>query len=488
MYRLVKIFIIPIAILANTLLFGQKSGEIAKNKESAIQFIESIKVELTKMSDSIWKFAEIGLQEYKSSKLLADYAENNGFKVERNISGLPTAFIASYGSGKPIIGITGEYDALSGLSQKTVPRKEVLFENAAGHGCGHNLIGVGALGAAMAVKELIDKGQIKGTIRYYGTPAEENYVAKLYLARDGYFNDLDVCLNWHPRDRIKSYLKNTEAVLDYTFKFKGKTAHAAADPWNGKSALDGVESFLDGINLLREHVKPTVRIHYVITNGGKIPNVVPDYAEVWLWARDNNMSDLLILGERIKNIAKGAALIADVGYEIVLNNGIYNTLVNKRGSEILQANLENLGSIVYSESEIEFAHQMQEAVGLKKTGMLDKPFSLENAMNDEVPGTSDIGDVSWITPVITLIATTAPENVPWHSWCVVASGGMSIGHKGMLYSAKAMTMTMIDLYLNSNLIKEIEAEFERKIGSFKYKTMLPTGPPPIPKSSSNDNN
>jgi aminobenzoyl-glutamate utilization protein B len=479
MDRLVKILIIPIAILTNAALFGQKSNDIAKSKDLAIQFIDSTKGELTKMSDSIWKFAEIGLEEYKSSKLLADYAEDHGFKVERNVSGLPTAFIASYGSGKPIIGITGEYDALPGLSQKAIPRKEALYENEPGHGCGHNLLGVGALGAALAVKELMDKGLIKGTIRYYGTPAEENYSAKLYLARDGYFNDLDVCLNWHPMDRIKSYIKNSEAVLDFTFKFNGKPAHAAADPWDGKSALDGVESFLDGINLLREHVKPTVRIHYVITDGGKVPNVVPDYAEVWLWARDNDMGNLLIIGERIKNIAKGAALIADVKYNVVLNNGMYNVLANKKGSEVLQSNLEMLGPINYTDYEIEFAHNIQENAGIEITGLLNNPLSLDDAIYDEKPFTSDIGDVSWIAPVITLITTTAPESVPWHSWCVVASGGMSIGHKGMIYSSKALAMTMVDLYKDPNLIIDINKESKNRKGSFIYQTMLPEGPPPI---------
>jgi aminobenzoyl-glutamate utilization protein B len=421
------------------------------------------------------------LEEYKSSKFLADIAEKNGFKVERGISGMPTAFIASFGTGKPVIGITGEYDALPGLSQKAIPKKEALIEGGPGHGCGHNLIGTGALGTAMAIKILIENGSLKGTIRYYGTPAEENYGGKLYMARDGFFDDLDICMNWHPSDLTKAYFKDSYALFDYSIRFHGRTAHASDSPWDGRSALDAVESFVNGINLLREHVKPGVRMHYVITRGGDIPNVIPDNTEVWLWTRNIDMNDLFKLDERIKDIAKGASMIAGVEQEIIFNSGLYNVLRNKKGSELLQSNLELLGPISFSKDEYEFAYQIQEGSQIKRTGLRNKPLTLDEASIEPADFTSDIGDVSWIVPTITLLAVCVPEGVPVHSWGSTSTFGGSIGHKGMIYASKALALTMIDLYKDPEHLKAIQKEFAERKGSIVYKTMLPVGPPPTPE-------
>ncbi len=467
--------------LITSSLNSQTSDASNHNKHQAIQYIDSIAGDLTGLSDSIWSFAEIGLEEYKSSRCISDYAERGGFIVEREISGMPTAFIASYGQGKPIIGVFSEYDALPGLSQKAISKKEAFTEGAPGHGCGHNLIGTGGLGAAMAIKDMMEKGLIHGTIRLYGTPAEENQGGKKYMLRDGRFSDLDVCLDWHPSDRIKSIVMNTQGILDFTFKFKGVAAHAGLAPWEGRSALDGVESFLDGINLLREHVKPTVRIHYVITKGGEVPNVVPENAEVWLWVRDIEMENLFEIGERVKEIAKGAAIIAGVEYEVVLNSGVYNTLKNKKGAEVLQSNIELLGPIKYTEKETEFAQKIQEASGFEKTGLSDKVLSMAEALNDPQSFASDVGDVSWNVPEISLKTITVPENIPLHTWGVVACGGMSIGHKGMIYSSKALALTMIDLFENPDLISEIKQEFTERKGSQVYTPILHDGPPPLPE-------
>jgi len=475
------IFIIVVSFILVASISGQSGKKFSKEKEAVIGYIESIQGELIKVSDTIWKYAEIGLEEYKSSILLADFAEKNGFKVERGISGMPTAFIASYGKGKPVIGITGEYDALPGLSQKAIPRKELVIEGGLGHGCGHNLLGTGALGAALAIKTLIENGLIKGTIRYYGTPAEENYGGKLYMARDGYFDDLDICLNWHPWDLTKTYLRDSYAILDYSIRFHGKTAHASAYPWDGRSALDAVESFVNGINLLREHVKPTVRMHYVITKGGDIPNVIPDNTEVWLWTRDFDINSLLKLDERIKDIAKGASMIAGVDQEITLNSGMYNILPNMKGTELLQSNLELLEPISYSRDESAFTDQIQGELGLIKSGMRSQPLSLDEALVDPRNLTSDIGDVSWIVPVISLTSVCRPEGVPAHSWSSTASYGTIIGHKGMVYASKALALTMIDLYKIPSLIEEIKKEFVVRKGSIVYKALLPEGPPPIPQ-------
>jgi aminobenzoyl-glutamate utilization protein B len=479
--------LIYLVVFSCSVINGQESNNFHPAKTNAIQFIESIDDKLIRLSDSIWKIPELGLEEYLSSRIIIEYLANSGFRIENGVAGMPTAFIATYGSGKPIIGITGEYDALPGLSQKVDSKKDPFKEGASGHGCGHNLIGIGSLGLVLAIKDLMEKGLINGTIRYYGTPAEENIGGKMWMVRDGYFDDLDVCINWHPEPYTKSYVKTSQAILDYHFRFKGKTSHASIDPWEGKSALDGVESFLHGINLLREHVKPSVRIHYTITNGGRAPNIVPDFAEVWLWVRDNSMQDLLPIGERIKKIAQGAALIAEVDHEIKLNCGMYNILPIEKGAEILQSNLETLGPIEYSDYEINFSHQIQRAAGIPESGVNGIPFALEAALNDTRTFASDIGDVSFVVPVITLLVTAAPVDVPWHSWCVVASSGMSIGHKGMIYSSKAMAMTMIDLYLKPSLIDDLNLEFNKKIGSFQYQSMLPDGPPPLPLKNDNNN-
>ena len=252
--------------------------------------IDNHEKELIGLSDKIWGFAETALKELESSKLLADYAEAKGFKVTRGVAGMPSAFIAEYGSGKPIVGIMGEYDALPGLSQKAIPTRDPLVAEGAGHGCGHNMFGAASLGAALSIKELIASGKLKGTIRFYGTPAEEDVGGKIYMARDGLFNDLDVCFDWHPDYEIKSNIQSSQAMVSYLVEFKGQSAHAASDPWNGRSALDGAELFTTGVNFLREHVKPTVRMHYVYKKAGEVPNVIPAEASVWIWIRDSKRS------------------------------------------------------------------------------------------------------------------------------------------------------------------------------------------------------
>ena len=258
---------------------AQKTVAITSNKQAVLNSVSKHQQELIKLSDQVWAFAEIAMKEKQSAKVLSDYAEAQGFRVQRNIADIPTAFIAEYGSGKPIIGILGEFDALPGLSQKAQTKREALNEGAAGHGCGHNMFGAGSLGAAVAIKELIAAGKLKGTIRFYGTPAEEDLAGKVYMAKAGVFNDLDVCLDWHPGYENLANMQSSQAVIDYTVSFKGKSAHAASDPWNGKSALDAAELFNIGVNFLREHVKPSVRIHYVYKQAGNIPNVIPGSSE-----------------------------------------------------------------------------------------------------------------------------------------------------------------------------------------------------------------
>ncbi|WP_373071542.1 amidohydrolase [Zeaxanthinibacter enoshimensis] len=473
---------ILLIILLGTLSFTTAAAQdkISSKKQAVLNSVEKHRNSLIQMSDSIWKYAETAMKEYQSAEILANYAEQNGFKVERGVAEIPTAFVASYGSGSPIIGILGEYDALPGLSQQAEPRKAPLEASAAGHGCGHNMFGPGSLGAAIAIKERIETGDLKGTVRFYGTPAEEDLAGKVYMARAGLFDDLDVCLDWHPDYKNKAGTQSSQAVTDYTVSFKGKSAHAAADPWNGRSALDAAEFFTTGINALREHVKPTVRMHYVYSKAGDVPNVIPEEAAVWIWIRDSKRSGVAEVSERMKEIAAGAALMAGVEHKVSLNNGLYEILVNERGAKVLQKNMELVGPITYTDEERAFADTIMESYGLPSQGLHGDIKELEPHKELQGGGSTDVGDVSYIVPEISLLATTAPYNAPWHSWVVVACGGMSIGHKGMIFAAKSLGLTMVDLFENAGLRKEIREEFLRRKGNETWEAMLPAGPPPVP--------
>jgi aminobenzoyl-glutamate utilization protein B len=473
---------LALSLLAAPSLFS--SSPVAaieiKNKEEAVASIDKRKAEMIELSDRIWAFAETALREHKSSKALSDYAEREGFKVERGVAGMPTGFIASYGQGRPVIGILGEFDALPGISQKASPVKEPLEAGAPGHGCGHNLFGVASLSAAIAVKDLIAAGKLKGTIRFYGTPAEESVYGKVYMTRDGIFKDLDVCLAWHPATETQADVDSTQALVDFIVEFKGKAAHAALDPWNGRSAADGLEAFTHGVNLLREHVKPTVRIHYAIVKGGDVPNVVPEYAKVWCWARDSRRAGVEPVLHRLREIADGASRIAGVESKFTIQSGCYEILVNLAGAKLLQQNLEWLGPIKYTEQEQEFARSIQRAAGAEQKGLNGEVKPLRDPKPDPPGGSTDVGDVSWVVPTLHLSVTTAPQSA-WHAWPVVACGGMSIGHKGMLHASKTLAATMVDLFEDPKTREAIQAEFKEKTKGFVYKPYIADGPPPSPK-------
>jgi len=473
-----------LSILAVALLIlppGAGAADIQK-KEAAVASIEKHRADLISLADQIWRFAETALRETRSAKALADYAERQGFRVERGVAGMPTAFIATYGSGRPIIGILGEYDALPGISQKASPVKEPYEEGAAGHGCGHNLFGPASLGAALALKELIAAGELKGTVRFYGTPAEEAIGGKLYMAREGLFDDLDVALAWHPEDETSADTDSSQALTDFIVEFRGKAAHAAFDPWNGRSAVDGLELFTTGLNMLREHVKPTVRIHYTILKGGDVPNVVPEYAKIWVWARDSNRAGVEDVMTRVRKIAEGAALMADVESKLTVQGGDYEMLVNMAGARLLHANLTWLGPIHYTEEEQEFARAIQRATSKEPKGLDGSIQPLEENPGEPEGGSTDVADVSWIVPTLHLSVTTAPVDTPWHSWPVVATGGMSIGYKGMLQAAKTLAATMVDLFEDPAALEAVRAEFKEKTKGQVYKGYIPDGPPPVPKS------
>ncbi len=448
-------------------------------KEAIIKFVETHYQKLTQLSDSIWSFEEVAFQEEKSSQVLSHFAEEMGMKVIRRVADIPTAFTAEFGSGKPVIGILGEFDALPGLSQKTVPEKDPVNEGGAGHGCGHNLFGVASLGAALAVKDLISNGELKGTVRFYGTPAEEKFFGKLWMIRAGLFDDVDIMMDWHPAAETEANVQSSLALVDFMVEFYGQAAHASGDPWNGRSASDALELYTNGINFYREHVRPTVRIHYHIQDAGKVVNVVPDYARIWTRVRDTKRTGMDIVWKRVERIAEGAAIMADVDYKISLISGVHEVLVNRTGGARLQQNLEHLGAIQYTEEEQAFAKKIQVATGKPEVGLVSEIKPLEETLEHPMGGSTDAGDVSYVVPTIRLRATTAPKDTPWHSWAVVACSGMSIGHKGMAYAAKALGMTMVDLFLDEDLRMAVKQEFTKRKGDYEYKGMVPEGPPPI---------
>jgi aminobenzoyl-glutamate utilization protein B len=473
-----KIILFVLILFVSITSYAQKG--MSKNKKALLTSVEKHKNELIKISDEIWRLAETAFEETKSAEILASYAEKQGFNVERGVAGMPTAFVATYGSGSPVISVLGEFDALPGISQKATPTKSPLKEGAAGHGCGHNLFGAGSLGAAIAIKELIQAGKIKGTVKFLGTPSEEKFFGKIWMVNAGLWDDVDVNISWHPSAETKADVQSSLALVDFKVEFFGQAAHASADPWNGRSASDALELYASGINYYREHVRPSVRMHYHIQDGGQVVNVVPDYSRIWVRVRDTKRSGMMPVYERVQEMAKGAAILANVDYKISLISGIYEVLVNREGGEIMQKNLELLGPIEYTDDEIAFGKKIQEITKKEQVGMDSAINPLLDTRENPGGGSTDVGDVSWNVANINLGVTTAPKDTPWHSWAVVACGGMSIGHKGMLYSSKAMSMTMLDLFENPALVDKVKAEYKERKGDEVYKAIIPEGPPPIP--------
>ena len=470
-----KLKLITSLILINAFSYGQNLKTIKKEIQ---QSIEKQKTNLIQSSDAIWEFAETSLVEFESSKTLMDYARKNGFDVKPGVAGIKTAFTASYGEGRPIIGILGEFDANAGISQKRQPTREPRVLGAAGHGCGHNLFGTASLGAAVAIKEQIEKGNIKGTVIFYGTPAEETIFAKVWMVREGLFDNLDVCMDWHPGDHIESGTQSSKSLVDFRVKFYGNSSHASSDPWNGISAVDAMELYANGLNYYREHIKPTARIHYQFEKAGDVVNVVPNYAQIWTRLRENDRANVDVLYDRALNIAKGAALMTGTDHEIKLISGIYEIQVNRTGAKIMYENLKSLGEIEYSDSEIKYANTILKETGKPEKGIDGKLHPLRETMPAQ-GGSTDVGDVSQVVPVIRMSATTAASGGPWHSWAVVACTGMSIGHKGMIHASKALAMTMADLYNSPALIEDVKRDFIENRKYDKYDPRILPGPPSL---------
>ena len=427
-----------------------------------------------------WNDPELPGLEINSSNRLSNWLEENNFVVTRSPHQIPTAFIANSKTNNknlPNIGIIAEFDALPSLDNDS-SYKYKKTGKIAGHGCGHNLFGTASLGAAIAIKEMIEQGKIGGTVKFFGTPAEEKFFGKIWMVEAGLWNDVDVNISWHPSASTEADVQTSLALIDFKVEFFGQAAHASMDPWNGRSAADALELYTTGINYYREHVKPTVRMHYHIQDGGQVVNVVPDYSKIWVRVRDTKRSGMTPVYERVVKMAEGAAVLANVDYKVSLISGIYEVLVNRKGGELMQKNLELLGSIKYNNDEIEFAKNIQASTGKPQLGLDSTIKPLRETLENPGGGSTDVGDVSWNVPNINLGVTTAPVDTPWHSWAVVACGGMSIGHKGTIYAAKVMAMTMSDLFIDEKLVKEITDEYLERKGGEEYVAMI-DGPAPI---------
>ncbi len=461
----------------------------------AIKWVKANQDLLIDVSDQIWGFAELGLKEFKSSKLLAKTLDEAGFAVKMGVADMPTAFYADYGEGKPVIGILGEYDALPGLSQKAQPSREVLIEGDPGHGCGHNLLGVGSLGAVLAVKESIDLGNVKGTIRYYGCPAEETFNAKGYMIREGLFDDVDIAMTWHPGNFNMLNLMTSLAINSVVFKFHGRTAHAAGDPQNGRSALDAVELMNIGANFMREHMISDARLHYVITQGGDAPNVVPAEAEVYYFVRAPERHQVEELYARLINIAKGATLMTETTMEVDFLSGMYNTMYTKVVSDVISNSMKKVGTPRFNKDDVAFANELKKSIpknSLEGYYRLIPPDMMEFAKailsqplnkiiippmgkGKVMPGSTDVADVSWKVPLGEFGTACEIMGSPGHSWQNVATSGMSIGHKGMLTAAKILAVSALEFMQNPNLVENALKEHNLAHKDKPYKSPLPDG-------------
>jgi aminobenzoyl-glutamate utilization protein B len=459
-----------------------------KTKQAVMAWLEENRQQFIDMAQAIWEKPEIAWREFFASGLQANYLEGQGFRVRRDIAGMNTAFTAEWGAGKPILGFAGEYDALPGLSQKCQPTKEALVEGGMGQGCGHNLLGMAHVAAVVALKQWMEANGVQGTVRYYGCPAEEAGAAKTYMARDGLYDDLDAAFNFHPMYANAAMKGSMVGVNSMKFRFHGKTAHAGAAPHLGRSALDGVELMNVGVNYLREHVTPDVRMHYSITQGGGAPNVVPAEAEVYYMLRAHQPENLRDIVERVRKIAQGAALMTGTQVEEVFVAAMSNVLSNHVLADLQYANMQVIGPLQWTVDEIAFAEKVNEgyppgtaeanavAFGMP-TSLLTQPILSENFPAYEegkvLTGSTDVGDLSWKAPLSMLMTACWTTASVGHSWGIVATSGMSIGHKGMLHAAKIMALSAMDLFSDPQHLKLARAEFERELAAHPYVNPIP---------------
>jgi len=461
-------------------------------KENILSYLDEKQELLASLAKDIWDHPQIALQETYVAKVNADFLQKEGFSITKDIGNMPTAFIASWGKGKPIIGILGHYDALPGLSQKISTKKEPIVEGNPGHGCGHNLLAVGSSGATLAIKEAMKNNGIKGTIRYYGCPAEETLVGKVFMAKSGVFDDLDASLTWHPMNLNMLWSASCLALKSFKLNFHGVAAHAATMPEEGLSALDGVMLTDIGVNYLREHVAQETRVHCVITNGGLAPNVVPDYAQVWYFVRAPHRDQVEKVYLKILDIAQGAALMTGTTFDVEFIGGCYEYLPNNAIGEIIYENLLKVGVPKFTEKERKLAQELEATMPadsfqttLKSSGLTQEEVG--GFLSDKIleknsgplskgkifSGSTDIGDVSFITPTAIFTTTCWPFSCAIHSWQTTVSVGTSIGSKCMIVAAKVLSLTAFDILTNLDILKKAQDEFKKATSGGKYISLLP---------------
>ena len=452
-------------------------------KATAMDAVDALAEDLADISMALWDYAELAQLENRSAAYLADFLEAEGFTVDRGVADMPTAFVASFGRGHPIIGVLAEYDALPNIGNAPVPEKRPRSDgHPHGQGCGHNLFGAGSVVAAVAIQRTLEAHGLSGTVRLYGTPAEETVVGKVYMAKAGLFDDLDAALDWHPSQETKVRNQAGQAMNNFEVEFFGQAAHSAADPWNGRSALDAVEMMNYGANMLREHVRPTTRIHYVIPSAGEAPNVVPEYARVWYYVRDTARAPVENHYDRLLKIAEGAALATATEYEVTLLTGVHEMLLNRPLQEAMQENLEFIGGPDFTDEDQEFARALQQYIGVEEKGLDADPKPLKPEPESPGGGSTDVAEVSWITPVVSLSVTTAAAEIPWHSWATSASHGTPGSVKGAEVAARVLALTGVDLLLKPELVQQAQAFFREKTEGKPYVSPVPEGQkPPQPR-------
>lgn len=443
------------------------------------ELVEQHRSEAIAVASDVFDYAELGYQEVKSSARLARYLEDNGFALVTEVARMPTSFIASRGAGKPVIAILAEFDALPRLSQAVVPRRQPVVEDGAGHACGHHLFGSASATAGIAIAEWLSDTGTTGTVRVYGAPAEEGGSGKVYMARAGLFDDVDVALHWHPNDRNVAVPESSNGNKSARFTFHGIAAHAAASPHRGRSALDGVEAMNYMANLTREHMPSRARIHYIITHGGDAPNVVPERAQVYYYVRHPERDEVEVLFDRVVAAAEGAALGTGTRMEYEVMHGNYPLLPNEVLAKAIYSEMRQIGGITYDESELEFAKAIRNSLfGSQRplsTAREIAPFEFR-----QKTGSTDVGDVSWNVPTAGFGTATWVPGTTAHSWQAVAAGGMSIGHKGMMMAANVLAATARELYVNPKLVAAARTEFEERRGKdFVYRPLLGDREPPL---------
>jgi len=453
----------------------------AQRQDAGTQVIDGIEAKRQAYADvalQIWRYAETGFQEVKSSALLESRLADAGFSVQKGVAGIPTAFVASYGNGRPVIAFVGEYDALPGLSQEPVPEKKPASPGAPGHACGHNLLGTASMAAAIAVKDWLNAERRVGTVRFYGTPAEEGGAAKVYMVRAGLFRDVDVAIAWHPGDSNRASLASNLANISAKFRFHGIASHAAAAPDKGRSALDAVEAMNMMVNQMREHVPQESRIHFIITSGGAAPNIVPDFAEAYYVARNPDMKVLDGIWQRIVDAARGAALGTGTTMDMEIVGGMYNLLPNGYLAEMQSRNLKRVGGVKYTDEERAFAEALRKTM-LSPAQPLGSEAQILPPETELTPASTDLGDVSWNVPTTEFTTATWVPGTSAHTWQATACDGMSIGIKGMMLAAKTMALTGVDLFTDPAHIDKARAEFDQRRSGFTYKPVIGDRKPPL---------